>query len=69
MIDAMRRAHEHHGASFVEIYQNCNVFNDGAFETITAKDAAHDMIIQLEHGAADPVRCRPRARRRAQRVR
>ena len=54
MTDAMRRAHEHRGTSFVEIYQNCNVFNDGAFETITAKDARSDMIIQLEHGA--PIR-------------
>ena len=54
MMDVMRRAHEHHGAAFVEIYQNCNVFNDGAFETITAKDTRSDMLIQLEHGA--PIR-------------
>ena len=32
MMDMLRHAHEHQGASFVEIYQNCNVFNDGAFE-------------------------------------
>jgi 2-oxoglutarate ferredoxin oxidoreductase subunit beta len=54
MVDVMRRAHEHRGAAFVEIYQNCNVFNDGAFETITAKDARSDMLIQLEHG--QPIR-------------
>jgi 2-oxoglutarate ferredoxin oxidoreductase subunit beta len=54
MMDAMRRAHEHRGAAFVEIYQNCNVFNDGAFETITAKDSRSDMLIQLEHG--QPIR-------------
>jgi len=54
MIDVLRRAHEHRGAAFVEIYQNCNVFNDGAFETITAKDARADMLISLEHGA--PIR-------------
>jgi 2-oxoglutarate ferredoxin oxidoreductase subunit beta len=54
MMDAMRRAHEHRGASFVEIYQNCNVFNDGAFGAITAKDARADMIIQLKHG--EPIR-------------
>ena len=40
MIDAFRRAHEHRGASFIEVYQNCNVFNDGAFEGITAKEVA-----------------------------
>ena len=40
MMDAIRRAHEHHGASFVELYQNCNVFNDGAFEAITAQGRA-----------------------------
>ena len=37
MIDTFRAAHEHHGASFVEIYQNCNVFNDGQFDDITKR--------------------------------
>src|SRR5215203_4419824 len=32
MMETFRRAHDHRGAAFVEIYQNCNVFNDGAFE-------------------------------------
>jgi 2-oxoglutarate ferredoxin oxidoreductase subunit beta len=54
MIEVMRRAHEHRGAAFIEVYQNCNVFNDGAFETITAKDARADMLISLEHG--QPIR-------------
>ena len=49
-----RRAWEHDGASFVEIYQNCNVFNDGAFGAITSKDARDDMLIPLEHG--QPIR-------------
>ena len=40
MIETFRRAHEHQGASFVEIYQNCNVFNDGAFEAITGEGSA-----------------------------
>ena len=39
MIETFRRAHEHQGAAFVEVYQNCNVFNDGAFERLTVKDA------------------------------
>ena len=54
MIEMFRRAHEHQGASFVEVYQNCNVFNDGAFEAITAKDARADMLIDLHHG--EPIR-------------
>ena len=32
MMETFRAAHDHQGAAFVEIYQNCNVFNDGAFE-------------------------------------
>jgi 2-oxoglutarate/2-oxoacid ferredoxin oxidoreductase subunit beta len=32
MMEMFRRAHDHKGAAFVEIYQNCNVFNDGAFD-------------------------------------
>jgi 2-oxoglutarate ferredoxin oxidoreductase subunit beta len=54
MIDTFRRAHDHRGASFVEIYQNCNVFNDGAFETITAKSNRGAMLIPLVHG--QPIR-------------
>ena len=37
MMETFRRAYEHQGASFVEVYQNCNVFNDGAFELITVQ--------------------------------
>jgi 2-oxoglutarate ferredoxin oxidoreductase subunit beta len=54
MMDAFRRAHEHQGAAFVEIYQNCNVFNDGAFEGISGKDVRADMLIELRHG--EPIR-------------
>jgi 2-oxoglutarate ferredoxin oxidoreductase subunit beta len=54
MVEVFRRAHEHKGAAFVEVYQNCNVFNDGAFDTILNKDARPDMLIDLEHG--QPVR-------------
>ncbi len=50
MMETFRRAYEHVGASFVEVYQNCNVFNDGAFEDILAKDVRTDMLIPLEHG-------------------
>jgi 2-oxoglutarate ferredoxin oxidoreductase subunit beta len=54
MIEVFRRAHAHRGASFVEIYQNCNVFNDGAFETITSKANRDAMLIPLRHG--EPIR-------------
>jgi 2-oxoglutarate/2-oxoacid ferredoxin oxidoreductase subunit beta len=54
MMDMFRRAHEHDGTAFVEIYQNCNVFNDGAFEAITAKANRDEMIIPLVHG--EPIR-------------
>ena len=51
------RAHEHRGAAFVEVYQNCNVFNDGAFEQILAKEARPVNLIPLEHG--QPIRFGP----------
>ncbi len=46
----IRRAAEHKGAAFMEIYQNCNVFNDGAFEYATVKDMRPDTTLYLEHG-------------------
>ncbi len=46
----IRRAAEHKGSAFVEIYQNCNVFNDGAFEFATNKATKEDVQLRLEHG-------------------
>ena len=40
MMETFRAAHDHRGASFVEIYQNCNVFNDGQFNEITTQAGA-----------------------------
>ena len=54
MMEVIRRAFEHRGASLVEIYQNCNVFNDAAFEGITGKAKRDDMLIPLRHG--EPIR-------------
>ncbi|MDQ4097103.1 MAG: 2-oxoacid:ferredoxin oxidoreductase subunit beta [Actinomycetota bacterium] len=54
MMETFRRAHEHRGAGFVEIYQNCNVFNDGAFDKVTAREVRQDMLIPLIHG--QPIR-------------
>jgi 2-oxoglutarate ferredoxin oxidoreductase subunit beta len=57
MMETFRRAHDHKGGAFVEIYQNCNVFNDGAFEQVTAREARPQMLIPLEHG--QPIRFGP----------
>ena len=46
----LKRAHEHKGTSFVEIYQNCNVFNDGAFEVFTEKASKKAETLFMEHG-------------------
>ncbi len=54
MMETFRRAHAHNGAAFVEIYQNCNVFNDGACEQITSRDARADNLVPLRHG--EPIR-------------
>lgn len=46
----LSRAHQHKGASFLEIYQNCNIFNDGAFEGFTDKATKADETLFLEQG-------------------
>ncbi|WP_433214203.1 2-oxoacid:ferredoxin oxidoreductase subunit beta [Dactylosporangium sp. CS-047395] len=46
----LRAAAEHRGSAFVEIYQNCNIFNDGAFEVLKDPGTRDDYIIRLEHG-------------------
>jgi 2-oxoglutarate ferredoxin oxidoreductase subunit beta len=46
----LQRAAEHRGASFVEVYQNCVVFNNGAFDYAEAKDRRADTTLELQHG-------------------
>jgi len=46
----LRRAAEHRGTSFVEVYQNCNVFNDGAWAHASDRNAKLEHTIELEHG-------------------
>ena len=53
MQEMFRRAHDHKGAAFVEIFQNCNVFNDEAWETLTTRANRDEMLISLRHG--EPV--------------
>ena len=44
LADVLKRAAEHKGTAFVEVYQNCNIFNDGAFEYATDKDIKADNV-------------------------
>ena len=48
--DLFARAHAHQGASFVEIFQNCIVYNDGVFDDFIKKEVAADAQIHVEHG-------------------
>jgi 2-oxoglutarate ferredoxin oxidoreductase subunit beta len=57
LTEVLRRAAEHRGAAFVEIYQNCPIFNDGAFDLLTDHDSRDDNQIRLEHG--QPIRFGP----------
>jgi len=50
LTEVLRAASKHKGASFVEIYQNCNVFNDGAFDAVRAKGQREANQIRLEQG-------------------
>jgi 2-oxoglutarate/2-oxoacid ferredoxin oxidoreductase subunit beta len=49
--EVIRRAQAHHGTAFVEILQNCNIFNDGAFAPLTDKAVKADTQLILEHGS------------------
>ena len=44
------RAAKHEGTALVEIYQNCNIFNDGAYKSFTDKDVRDDRVLFLQHG-------------------
>ncbi|RKT16306.1 2-oxoglutarate ferredoxin oxidoreductase subunit beta [Streptomyces sp. 1114.5] len=50
----LRAAAEHQGTALVEIYQNCNIFNDGAFEVLKEPGTRDEALIRLEHG--QPIR-------------
>src|ERR671917_186188 len=52
--EVLRRVAAHRGSAFVEIYQNCNIFNDGAFSALTSKDGGTSNRVYLKHG--DPIR-------------
>ncbi len=48
--EVLQQAYDHPGSSFVEIYQNCNVFNDKAFIQLTGREERETNRIYLEHG-------------------
>lgn len=54
MVSVLRAAAAHRGTSLVEIYQNCNIFNDGAFDLLKSPETRDEVLIRLEHG--QPVR-------------
>jgi 2-oxoglutarate ferredoxin oxidoreductase subunit beta len=55
--EMVRRAAAHRGSAFIEIYQNCNIFNDGAFIALTGKEGKSQNRVYLEHGK--PIRFGP----------
>ncbi|MFJ3662183.1 2-oxoacid:ferredoxin oxidoreductase subunit beta [Streptomyces sp. NPDC090119] len=54
LTEVLRAAADHPGTALIEIYQNCNIFNDGAFDALKDKQRAEEALIRLEHG--QPVR-------------
>jgi len=62
MLEVLRQAATHRGAALVEIYQNCPVFNDGAFFALTERETKAAMQIPLVHG--EPIVFGPEERRR-----
>ena len=48
MVSIIKEAETHRGTSFIEIYQNCNIFNDGAFTNLTDREVKSDNVIVLE---------------------
>ncbi|MEV5173591.1 2-oxoacid:ferredoxin oxidoreductase subunit beta [Streptomyces flaveolus] len=57
LTEVLRAAAEHPGTALIEIYQNCNIFNDGAFDALKDKQRAEEALIRLEHG--QPIRFGP----------
>jgi 2-oxoglutarate ferredoxin oxidoreductase subunit beta len=50
LTSVLRQAADHPGTALIEIYQNCNIFNDGAFEVLKDRQQAEEAVIRLEHG-------------------
>ncbi|MBI1931481.1 MAG: 2-oxoacid:ferredoxin oxidoreductase subunit beta [Ignavibacteriales bacterium] len=50
MAEMIDKAAYHKGLAFIEVYQNCNIFNDGAYSVLTEKETKEDNVVILEHG-------------------
>lgn len=50
MIETFKTAQSHKGTSFVEVFQNCVIFNNKTFDTVTSRDAKQDQVLLLEEG-------------------
>ncbi len=50
LVEVLKRAHAHRGASFVEVFQNCLVFNDGVFDEFTDRAVAEERQLHVAHG-------------------
>ncbi|WNM31274.1 2-oxoacid:ferredoxin oxidoreductase subunit beta [Streptomyces sp. Li-HN-5-11] len=57
LTSVLRAAAAHPGTALIEIYQNCNIFNDGAFDALKDQQQAQEALIRLEHG--QPIRFGP----------
>ena len=62
LTSVLRAANDHPGTALVEIYQNCNIFNDGAFDLLKDKDTRDDSGAAARGRPADGVRRRQHAR-------
>ena len=49
--EMIKRSHIHKGTSFMEIYQNCNIFNDGAFASLTDRETKLETVLWLENNS------------------
>jgi 2-oxoglutarate/2-oxoacid ferredoxin oxidoreductase subunit beta len=50
LVDTLQRISKHKGAAFIEVFQNCNIFNDGAFRNFTDREIRDDRMIAIQHG-------------------
>jgi 2-oxoglutarate ferredoxin oxidoreductase subunit beta len=50
LVETLHRAAKHKGTAFVEVFQNCNIFNDGTFRSFTEREVRDDRMIYVQHG-------------------
>lgn len=50
LVETLQRVAKHKGAAFIEVFQNCNIFNDGAFRNFTDREVRDDRMIAIQHG-------------------